>query len=222
MKNKILTISIIFILLSFIFINNCFAIQLDNFTENYYFFLPDTCYNTLITLDEYNNDNYNFFSVVNNGTFEVYFFDKSLNIKFKVTRSDSNNYGQYCITNMDDLSNFSCKAYYIGEKSGSINKTSTLNYFAIPNSMWNYYTGYSKKAYLYTNLEFYSVDNSNDFFFNAPVTETTLAQELEKIQVQEMWKTLMKNVVISLLAFVVSYLALRKAWSFLRIQLKGS
>lgn len=72
----------------------------------------------------------------------------------------------------------------------------------------------------FNDLSFCCTAKSTDlnFFFQ----NLTLAQALQLNNPVREMKTLMKNVVISLLVFVVSYLALRKAWSFLRTQLKGS
>lgn len=127
-------------------------------------------------------------------------------------------------TNLDKTYDFDIYVYYGSASSVEPVYDKTSNYL-----YWNgliYQDGGVPNIYLSTNdiyfndLSLCCTAKSNDFNFF--FQNLTLAQELEKIQVLEMWKTLMKNVVISLLAFVVSYLALRKAWSFLRIQLKGS
>lgn len=216
MKNKILTISIIFILLSLVFINNCFAFsETININGNSYnCFIPDKAYNTMITLEEYNNSNYKFWANCGDSQLHVYFFPKDMDIKIWKSNTDGGFQSNYA-----SIENFSCIYYSILENSGSINTTDkNRTDFASANGSYGYYLNGSNH-YFYTNINIYNDNTCTDFFFKAPVTEITLAQELEKIQVAEIWKTLMKNVVVSLVVFLVGLIAFLKAWAWLKTQL---
>lgn len=218
MKNKILTISIIFILFSCAFINNSFARCGDITIVNGY------SYNT-----EFFNAQYQFVVLYNIAEDTLYGFlhtktnhDLCETQRYYLYEDDTNFYLRARCDHYNDFQVQNCIKY---DKSTDsfVNFSSYDLYF---------YMSFNKSEWklvdigclVYRDADYTTLANLEeyDFFFQAPVTEITLAQALEKIQVQEMWKTLMKNVVISLLVFVVSYLALRKAWSFLRTQLKGS
>lgn len=207
MKNKILSISIILILLSFIFINNnVFALDYD--------------------LSDYKNHD------LMSGSWFIYYSEEENIIYLVTTDSTSRQYltcylsNGYDWSSMGSLGNFSnMGGFYRYSFNTSTRKFEEREH--IDNGCLNF--GNPSGKIIASGCDLYNYLNGWSSFFQVtpvPLTvyipEMTLSMELEKIQVQEMWKTLMKNVVISLLAFVVSYLALRKAWSFLRIQLKGS
>ena len=122
MKNKILTISFIFILLSLVFINNCFAFSetININGTSYNCFIPDKAYNTMITLEEYNNSNYKFWANCGDSQLHVYFFPKDMDIKIWKSNTDGGFQSNY-----SSIENFSCIYYSIWENSGSINNLLT-------------------------------------------------------------------------------------------------
>lgn len=216
MKNKILTISIIFILLSFIFINNNVFASVSYTYNNKEIILPDLPFDTeqhpyyiLGYCNHYlDGTSSSYLVAYPKGTYDKYYF---LNVS-----------GENCVSYYgNDSGNKSGWTYYYIKYSDDYS-SSSYQWTSAENTSLDYIKFGSKGYIISSTFDVYTDSSFTDFFFKAPVTEITLAQALEKIQVQEMWKTLMKNVVISLLVFVVSYLALRKAWSFLRTQLKGS
>ena len=75
-----------------------------------------------------------------------------------------------------------------------------------------------------TNI--YALGNTSVFFQTTPVPSVvyiqplTLAEELEKAETVEVFKKLMRNVVVSLVVSLVGFLSLRKAWTFLKKDLK--
>ncbi len=56
-------------------------------------------------------------------------------------------------------------------------------------------------------------------FFQAPVQEITLAQVLEQNSPIQIFKSQMKNVLVSLTVFLVGFVAFWKAWAWLKTQL---
>lgn len=216
MKNKILTISVIFILLSFIFINNnVFAASYDLSDHKNHISDKSWCI-------VYSYSSENFYLLVSDNTTYKYFytFDLSLNENGIYTSN-----GEFLVSSSYGSSPYGSQGNfhsYVFDKD-----TLVFNYLSqqyTPASHFNC----GECEIIASNLDIYNPNKLSIFFQATPVPSVvriapmTLSEELEKIQVQEMWKILMKNVVISLLVFVVSYLALRKAWSFLRTQLKGS
>lgn len=199
MKNKILAISIIFILI--IFINISFASTTSELPSMFELCIEDLSsksinyYDYIILtspIDESGVKVVYFYFFIND-TYQCYI---SSNI---IKCNHVNIYAFYNYTSSD----------YIIEESKNLDTILS-------------YTNLNAVSVSYSSFDLKNEDGSL-FFQQTPVPQDlTLAVVLEMIQVQEMWKTLMKNVVISLLVFVVSYLALRKAWSFLRTQLKGS
>lgn len=179
MKNKILTISIIFILFSLVFINNCFAFsETININGNSYnCFIPDIAYNTMITLEEYNNSNYKFWANCGDSQLHVYFFPKDMDIKIWKSNTDGGFQSNYA-----SIENFSCIYYSIWENSGSINTTDkNRTDFASANGSYGYYVNGSNH-YFYTNINIYNDNTCTDFFFKAPVvmTPVTLAGIMSK------------------------------------------
>lgn len=203
MKNKILSILYIFTILSFILINNCFAITFKNDSEIYTIELP---------FDVNEHPDFLILKFTNGKGYQVLFPAGEYDLPFYRTSGDGI---QYYLKGSTTYGQWNYYNYTISSDSWSEMKTTIQCEAKI------YSNGSHVSDVIYSNTDIILKSDSSIFFQRTPVTGT-LALELETIQVQEMWKTLMKNVVISLLAFVVSYLALRKAWSFLRIQLKGS
>lgn len=204
MKNKILSISIIFILLSFIFINNIiFASTTFTFTDRFGVERTVPSFPQDEVLGDKSFYHYAIVKLGNNknglyiASGDGYFYNKGTTDLYCSTQCymASISDGEYV------LSDTICKAK---ERLCSYNE---ICYFS---------------GGLFDGLDSttYTLEPMGDFFFHqTPVTEITLAQELEKIQVQEMWKTLMKNVVVSLVVFLVGLVAFLKAWNWLKTQL---
>ena len=210
MKNKILTISIIFILLSLVFINNCFAFsETININGNSYnCFIPDKAYNTMITLEEYNNSNYKFLANCGDSQLHVYFFPKDMDIKIW----KSNTVGGYQ-SNYASIENFSCIYYSIWENSGSINTTDkNRTDFASANGSYGYYVNGSNH-YFYTNINIYNDNTCTDFFFKAPVT--VLVPVLEKMEMKEPIVTTIVGLAKLLIPLLICLIAFWKAWRLL-------
>lgn len=196
MKNKILTISIVFILLSFIFINNVFArdinIDLSSISYVQYGYVIYECNDGNIYLACSPDSAHNLTGYINN----------------HIVYSEKNTYSA------------GCAWYTVLYK---INEDNTFTFICNQDPFDS--SSYQVSKILYSDRDVYTEQKKSLFFLATPIPEpipVTLAGVLETTNPMEIFKTLMKNVVISLLVFVVSYLALRKAWSFLRTQLKGS
>lgn len=199
MKNKIILISFIFILVSCVFINNNVFASTDYTYNGETITLPDLPFDT----DEY--PNYGIYYHKDNGYtcfYARYDMDKAFITPNKESNGTINNRISY---------------YQLGTTTKG-----TWYYYLLKDGAWGSRqhtdTGYMHwtQHVLYSSFDIYTDYTFTDFFFKAPVT---LAMELEKIQVAEMWKTLMKNVVVSLVVFLVGFLAFSKAWAWLKTQL---
>lgn len=198
MKNKILTVSIIFILLSFTFIsNNVFASDTTfTFTDrfgnehivpafplNEELGINSSCHYAIVTQGDYKDSLY-----IASG--DGYFY--GTNSMFCSTTcyvADLSN-GQYVLRST--ICSANVRLCGVGE----------ICYF-------------SGGLFIAKDTSTYTVEPMGNFFFH----QITLAESLEMIQVQEMWKTLMKNVVVSLVVFLVGLVAFLKAWNWLKTQL---
>lgn len=69
---------------------------------------------------------------------------------------------------------------------------------------------------IYSNADILNKDDGTVFFQKTPLT---LADHLEKAEAVEMFKDLMKKLVVSLIMFLIGLIGLRKAWTFLRTAL---
>lgn len=207
MKNKILTVSIIFILLSFAFINFSLGFTINSITCDY----NGTTY-TLDLPDEVYNYSY-YFIARQIGTDQVFI---------------------YC-SNEPFIYNEKCSAYYDSNKVDCLTcYKSTVCYYKYKlttSTEWEFLskTGLHVSGiltpsqnywyeFIYTNVDI--CDSSGTVFFQQ--TPLTLEEVLMKAEAVKTFQTMMKNVVISLLVFLISFVALYKGWNFLRTQLKGS
>ena len=215
MKNKILTISIVFILISFCLISNVFAYS-ETFTYNgaeYNIYVPELTYNTLISLEEYNNPDYVFFASCGNSRLWVRFFKADLGIKVWTDGSGT------FYSNSDSISDFECVFYVIKESDGSIQESySASTNFCNSTSGDGYYISGSNH-YFYTNMNIYTDSTCTDFFFKAPVTEgLTLAGIMNKageqatMEVGQIILTVMK-VTAGLIACVIGF---RAGWKYVK------
>lgn len=224
MRNKILIISFIFILLSLVLVNNCFAYNYSNLewydkhyitydieNDKYKLFFEDKEYDLSIK-----KENSNIFIIRDFGSSAtVYHFNFSENAKyyFYLGNGDDNNLYFTCT---EDYTIVSYTDYY----NGTISDVSTNNFNAnSTKSFSKYYDWYILSPYI-TGI--YTDSSCTDFFFKTPVMETektTLAEVLEAANPTEVFKNLMKNVVVSLIVFLVGFLTFSKAWAWLKTQL---
>lgn len=208
MKNKIISILSIIIICLFILTTNIFAYSEEFIYNdiNYTYYIPDGAYNSFLESEQYKSGEYNYLLSCDNGTCRIYFWLKTQDVKiYQTTKANYYN---------SNISDYGCLYYTVSENGGTLNLQDS-NATSFHNS--SHCSG--NTIYMYTNVNVYTDSSCTDFFFKAPVMEITLAQELEKIQVQEMWKTLMKNVVVSLVVFLVGLIAFLKAWNWLKTQL---
>jgi len=163
MKNKIFTISIVFILISFLLISNVFAYG-EAFTYNdseYNMFVPDAAYNTFINLEYYNNPNYKWFATCGNSCLYVRFFPADLDLKIW-----SDGSGTF-YSNSDTLSDFSCYFYLIRESDGVIiEEQHNSTNFATSTKKDGYYIS-GRNHYFYTNMNVYTDSTCTSFFFKS-------------------------------------------------------
>lgn len=203
MKNKILPILCIFILFSCIFINSCFASDTSDFSwtyNDYTYNLPNlrnsvnTTYGLIITGEEYK-----YFRIV-----ELLDYPSDNSIHIASTYGGSFSY----YTSSGALGKYNVWAYDL-EKG-----TLKLEYTEVDN--WDWSLHYPT---LYSTYDIYDTNGTDIFFQKAPVPPTTLAGVLEATNPTEVFKNLMKNVVVSLIVFLVGFLTFSKAWAWLKTQL---
>ena len=213
MKNKILTISIIFILLTFCFISNVFAYT-ETFTNNdinYSFYLPDSNYNKLLELEEYKSGDYYYFVFINYGV-HVYFLPKDMGLKVRIDTSTIGTYDCYfyfnSILSLDDM------IYYTMSENGD---GSDLTLITSLSSFKSSFFTKGNTLYMYTNMNVYSDSTYTDFFFETPVTEQpteelTLAGIMNKAGEQataEVTKIIL-IVIITTVGLIVLLIGLKK------------
>lgn len=197
MKNKILTISIILILLSSIFISsNVFAAETVDLS---------CCYD-VIPLHE-NGDQYcPYFIYLDNGTYYLVFPQNN-------SCSNIYLYSVYAKTIKTDNGGIHIYTYNSTNNCFDYLKSKSSNVVEVPDSA----------TFIASNINLYYEREGNCFFTQTPVPlpqkEQTLATVLEETNPMEMWKTLMKNVVVSLVVFLVGLIAFSKAWAWLKTQL---
>ena len=205
MNNKIITISIIFILISFCFINTCFAYTVDTDYE-----LPETNLFTEYITGKDDNGYY-----IINGSSTVcdrYFVitdGKELVYIFVSDGYFSDDAKTYYMNNRETY-NYIYFEYYL---DGSFKRQNSLRNDTSMGVMFN-------QDYVYTSFDCKFADGT--VFFQAPPVmeqETTLAMVLEQNNPMEIFKILMKNVVVSLVVFLVGLVAFLKAWAWLKTQL---
>ena len=196
MKNKILTISIIFILLSFIFINSCFAYSSSNSVQTLFSactnYLDDhnITYYDYVVLEKYNAKEY------------IFIFLTNSNYTFKANTSKNYISANYNIifhfdSNEEDLSVFSS------------NTGSTV------------YDIFSLSMFYPTYSTFDIYNSSNALFFQlTPVPPSTLVEALEISKPKETFQTMMSGIIPYLIALVVGLVAFWKAWQLLLKELR--
>lgn len=197
MKNKIFIISIIFILISFCFIgNNAFASSTFTFTDR---FGNERTVPSFPESDIVSSSNS--FAVVNTGNYKNALY---------VATGDGFFYGGgsvFCST--------PCYMIYLVNGEYVIQpNTCTANASLCSASELCYF---STGLYADKDKSSVIIEPGGDFFHLAPLT---LGQELEKVEVAEVFKKMIKNVVISLLVCLIGFLSLRKGWTFLRTALR--
>lgn len=199
MKNKIFTISIIFILLSLIFINNnIFAYSMDDAP-----WTPDeTTLNFIYNRDEYKSGKYNyvFYQVYGSNKNYMVFFSKDLDIIPVVEWSEEN----------------SCYQLSIGSAENTFDFIRVENDYYVTEYTDNFISPVLIGQYFHADVNVSNKTTGTYFFQSAPVT---LAEALEVANPIQQWKLQMKSVVVSLVVFLVGLIAFFKAWAWLKIQL---
>lgn len=204
MKNKILAISIIFILLSFLFINNSvFATETTNtlivdghdMSDIYNYFSPDDAFFIYIAPE---TTSYFFYKPTANGyTSHVSLFSTSNEATVQYYDSSWNYYGHvkfYSFDTSTEKFNFAWE----GDVNGDHN-ISNMNI-------------------VYSSKGIYNSDHTT-FFMNPPVTEqpetTTLKPILEKVEMKQPIITTIVGLAKLLIPFLVCLIAFWKAWQLL-------
>lgn len=205
MKNKIIILSIILLLFSFIFINNSV--------------FAETKTNSLIVDDYDFSDIYNYFST--DEAFFIYQLSDG-NIFFYKPYSDFDSYKVHLIRE-DDSS--TARIFYTDDSfdyarhcSFYIFDTSTQKF----NLSWSgdmvISHNISNMTILYSSQGIYNSDKTT-FFFKAPVTvvpeteiQGTLAPILERVEMMEPIVTTISGTLKLLIPFLVSLIAFWKAW----------
>lgn len=199
MKNKILVISIILLLLSCVFINNSFAVENKTHTIT-------GINGTTFTFPDFSGTN------IENGFFIQYW-----NGVYYMGVFNSNNVHLYINSTYKIGSTVSYTEYKLNTSSNSWDfyREMSANNEATTDGLLFYTTHdvYSSKTSNNINI----TKTGNNFFVPPPVV--TLATVLEETNPTEMFKNLMKNVVVSLVVFLVGLVAFLKAWAWLKTQL---
>lgn len=204
MKSKILIIFCIVILLSsFILINNVYAANYD--------------------LSDYKNQN------LMNGSWFIYHSENENLIYLVTTDNTSRPYltcylsGGYDWSSMGELGNCSnMGGFYRYTFNTSTSKFEDKEH--IDNGCLN--IGNPTDKIIASGCNLYTYQSWISFFQQTPVPlvvniqPKTVTQVLEKTQVMEVWKNLMKTLVVSLIVFLVGLVGLRKAWTFLKTALR--
>lgn len=210
MKNKILSILCVFILVSCLFINNnVFAAN----TVDVIDIEDEALFNLIYQTEEYKSGDYYF--VVGRGDnssayYKIVFLKKTDNLKAYVNNfSGSDYYVYYSVGNDQSIYKATINPTELVFLENKISHKSNLFYL-------------SKSGMFYANFDIYSDNTYTDFFFKAPIMEQelTMAQILEQNNPVQTFSNLMKNVVVSLVVFLVGLVAFLKAWTWLKSQLR--
>lgn len=164
MKNKILAISIIFILISFTFINSCFAYTVSCDSADFY--IADGAFEKLQTFDEYKSGNYYYYVYHLYNNYYTIFIEKSQLDGIYFYKKSSN-----YIVSSKPVPNSTC--YIVLDNNYSTYNKETLTNFTFNNKVDSSNDG----AYMcLTNFDIYSDINKSSLFFPyPPVVEITLA-----------------------------------------------
>ena len=207
MKNKILTITVIFILLSFIFINtNVFATETTNtlivdghdMSDIYNYFSPDDAFFIYIAPG---TTSYFFYKPTGNGyTSHVSLFSTKETATVLYCNSSWNYYGHVNFYSFD-TSTERFKLAWEGDCNGDHN-ISNMNI-------------------VYASKGIYNADHET-FFMNppAPPVPTTLAGVLEATNPTQTFQTMIHGIIPYLIALVVGLVAFWKAWQLLLKELR--
>lgn len=205
MKNKILTISIIFILISLVFVNNNVFATYDFNYNGSDVSLPDLPFDITEHPDFIFGYSTNFsthFYVIGYPTseYEKVFLDNS-----------SNNAIAYYKTGTTTLGQWTYWEIAVGSGNDWAKRSTQGGLFKFGGS----------GTIITSGVDIYSNNSYTEIFFQkTPAPPTTLAGVLEATNPLEMWKTLMKNVLVSLVVFLVVLIAFLKAWAWLKNQLR--
>lgn len=181
MKNKILTINIIFILISLIFINNSFAYTA---TEDIVYTEPTNSYlSTAITELQKTYPEEEFYYVYGYSygprCFYLTFFEKHyLKIKpylLEPTYTFQNN-DYYAIKVSNDKTTVSASVYKVFDSSYSLDGNYTYE-DCVP--AFTMYSNSTEPVEFTANFNVYTNSSGTDFFFNSPVTEPEIPETVE-------------------------------------------
>ena len=208
MINKILSILCVFILVSCLFINNnVFAAN----TVDVIDIEDEALFNLIYQTEEYKSGDY-YFVVGRNDVsyYKIVFLRKTDNLKAYVNNFSGSEYYIYYSVGI-------AQSIYRASKNPTeltLMETKDSNK---SNKLYN-----SKSGEFYANFDIYSDNTYTDFFFKAPIMEQelTMAQILEQNNPVQTFSNLMKNVVVSLVVFLVGLVAFLKAWTWLKSQLR--
>lgn len=217
MKNKILTISIIFILISFIFINNVFAYseEFEYNSNTYTFYIPDGAYNKIQELDLVAKENYYYFAAGANSQVYVYLFPSPVNC-FLTKGTNNTDF---------DFSSFEGAYYIVLSESGSIN--SSLRTISSLQQSSAYGKMAERKFYYSSTVNIYTDSSCTDYFFQQPPEEipeipeettpetTTLKLILEKVEMKEPIMTTIVGLAKLLIPLLICLIGFWKAWRLL-------
>lgn len=190
MKNKILSIFLIVILISFCFINSVFAV-----TTN----VPESFLNLIYNTEDYKSGNY-FLMVTENDTtkYKVYFIPKNDNLK--VYCDGSKIYFNPSVSGV--------KVYGAGDTGlGSLIGTYSFSSEKYMHDSSNLF---------FAEFDVYTDSTYSDFFFDTP---TVLFQVLEKVEMTQEITTTIVGLAKLLIPLLVCLIGFWKAWQALSKQL---
>lgn len=182
--HKFLPILSILILISFIFINNCFAYS-EEFTyndTNYIYYIPEGAYNSFLESEQYKSGKYNYLLSCDNGTCRIYFWLKTQDVKIYQTTKDN-----YYNSNISD---YGCLYYTVSENGGNLSLQNS-NATSFHNSAYSS----GNKIYMFTNVTVYTDSSCSKVFFYQPVQVVTIPALETAEQVPEAMRTALKMII---------------------------
>lgn len=218
MKNKILPITFIFLLISFCFINNCFAYQLDTTKSSYKLYISDKAYEKLQTFDEYKSGEYYYFvRFWDNNTYQYFFFHANDlgDIKF-VSHDGAPLRSTGAISNVKEYDVSIDNDYSVISEYTHSQLTYTMNFYTNVDGGRNW--GYISNFTIY-----WDEACTNVFFYQPPIvlkSEPTLAGVLAETNPTQTFQTMMSGIIPYLVVFLVGLVAFWKAWSILSKELR--
>ena len=193
LNNKFFVAFLLFLIITFSFVSNCFAYSNDFKYDNtdYSYFIPDDAYKSFIESDLYKSNKYNYLLSCDNGTCRIYLWEKTKNVKIYQT-SIINYYDS-------NISEYGCLYYTVRESGGTLNlESSSLKSFHNSCHMSG------NKIYMLTNVNVYTDETCSKIFFQgSPVTAVEIPALETAEQIPEAMATALKIIIPVGLAILV-------------------